>query len=328
MRVWGHGDLAAAAVLDVGCGTKLSKVLLDEQRPIGRYVGVDVDPVVIDFLAREVGDPRFSYHHLDVRNERYRPEAPPMAELQRYPVDDAAFDIVCAWSLLTHLYAEDIGHFFRLTRRAIAPSGYLLASVYLNQFSDTGWGALAYYQRLWEEERRPGALAMGRRLRHDEGEPPHPLADAAAGVEENLARSRDLIAYAARERPDELRDWLGERVSSAPDLVEAALGNIVNGDADRRDELLAALRSVLGDDPLLERAAARRFGPHPGAEPTPFPTGPPVADTVDPAPNQPGLMPVHTLALVERLAVAHGWSLEDVVEPTRSYQHVVVMRPA
>src|SRR6476646_1504034 len=43
-------DLAGVSVLDVGCGTKIVKTILDNELPIGRYVGIDVAAEVIDWL--------------------------------------------------------------------------------------------------------------------------------------------------------------------------------------------------------------------------------------------------------------------------------------
>ena len=79
-------DLAGVDVLDVGCGTKIVKTLLDNSLPIGRYVGVDVSAEVIDWLNENVSDPRFEFHHLDAHNDLYNPDGTPLAEFDRLPV--------------------------------------------------------------------------------------------------------------------------------------------------------------------------------------------------------------------------------------------------
>ncbi|MGZ4729392.1 MAG: hypothetical protein ACXWB2_16890, partial [Acidimicrobiales bacterium] len=49
-RSFGRADLSTASLLDVGCGTKFTKVILERDIPIGRYVGVDTSAEVIAFL--------------------------------------------------------------------------------------------------------------------------------------------------------------------------------------------------------------------------------------------------------------------------------------
>lgn len=44
-------------LLDVGCGTKFSEALLNDEVPIKKYAGVDVYAEMIDVLRQEVADP-------------------------------------------------------------------------------------------------------------------------------------------------------------------------------------------------------------------------------------------------------------------------------
>jgi ubiquinone/menaquinone biosynthesis C-methylase UbiE len=62
-RTLGTNDLSGVQLLDVGCGTKLVKALLDNSMPIGRYVGIDVSAESIEWLKANVCDPRFEFHH-------------------------------------------------------------------------------------------------------------------------------------------------------------------------------------------------------------------------------------------------------------------------
>jgi hypothetical protein len=45
--------------------TKIVKTLLDQARPVGRYVGIDVSPMIIDWLEANAHDHRFEFHHFD-----------------------------------------------------------------------------------------------------------------------------------------------------------------------------------------------------------------------------------------------------------------------
>lgn len=316
-------SLAGVRVLDIGCGTKLVKVLIEEGRPIGEYVGLDIEPRIIDFNRDTIVDPRFSFHCLHVANEYYRPDAPPLATLERYPVDDGAFDIVCGWSLLTHLSVEDIGHVLRLARRAVAPDGYFLGSIFLNQFSSTGHGLLDRIRRAWEEDGVQYALRLGQLLR-EESTPESGLDRAAAGQALDFSRA---LVLAAVDEPAEVKEVFRAAVAADDEIAEVALANLINGDPARRAEVIEALHAIVGDDPIIERAAQRAPESDRTARARIFPTGPPKADTVEARPRRPGLAPVHRRAVIEDLVAATGWSLEQIVEPTPSYHHVLVLRP-
>lgn len=133
----GHDSLADLRVLDVGCGTKLTKALLEDERPIGRYVGVDVDPDVIALLHDQVHDERFEFHHMDVHNAMYNPTGLPLAERERLPVGDEQFDVIILFSVFTHLAPHDYPEMLRLLRAHAAPDGGLLYSLYLRETDET-----------------------------------------------------------------------------------------------------------------------------------------------------------------------------------------------
>ena len=61
----GLADLGGTAVLDMGCGTKITEALQAGNLPIGRYVGIDVYREMIEHLRCEVRDSRFAYFHID-----------------------------------------------------------------------------------------------------------------------------------------------------------------------------------------------------------------------------------------------------------------------
>src|SRR5450432_1129767 len=86
-------DLAGVHVLDVGCGTKIVKTLLDNDWPVGHYTGIDASASVIEFLRANVTDPRFEFHHMDARNALYNPTGTPLAEFEHLPVGPHRFDL-------------------------------------------------------------------------------------------------------------------------------------------------------------------------------------------------------------------------------------------
>lgn len=133
----GVDDLGNQAILDVGCGSKLTKVLIEDQRPLGQYTGIDVNPEVITFLQEQVSDPRFSWHHIDVYNELYNPRGIRLGDLPALPVKRADFDIICLFSVFTHLAPDDFHAMLTLLRPCIKPDGLLVFSLYLRPEQDT-----------------------------------------------------------------------------------------------------------------------------------------------------------------------------------------------
>lgn len=130
-RTLGREDLAGITVLDVGCGTKITKTLLDRGTPVGRYVGVDVSAEVIDWLQNNVSDPRFEYHHLDALNEMYNPTGTPLGDFERLPVGDEPYALLCLFSVFTHLGPGDYVSMLHLLRKHVKPDGVLVFSLFL-----------------------------------------------------------------------------------------------------------------------------------------------------------------------------------------------------
>lgn len=128
----GRKDLSEVELLDVGCGTKVVKTLLDNSMPIGRYSGADVSARVIDWLRENVSDTRFEFHHLDAHNEMYNPAGRPLADFERLPVGPREFDLICLFSVFTHLAPHDFEAMLRVLRRHAKPDAKLLFSLFLN----------------------------------------------------------------------------------------------------------------------------------------------------------------------------------------------------
>jgi SAM-dependent methyltransferase len=128
-RTLGREDLSGVKLLDVGCGTKVVKTLLDHSMPIGRYVGVDAAPEVIGWLRANVSDPRFEFHHLDALHPLYNPQGKDLASFELLPTGRQRFDLICLISVFTHLAPHDYVAMLRLLRRHARPHATLLFSL-------------------------------------------------------------------------------------------------------------------------------------------------------------------------------------------------------
>jgi SAM-dependent methyltransferase len=125
-RTLGREDLSGVEVLDVGCGTKVVKTLLDHEMAVGHYVGIDATSEVIDWLQANVSDPRFEFHYLDAHNAMYNPTGTDLASFKSLPVGTRRFDLICLFSVFTHLAPHDFEAMLQLLRRHVRRDGRLL----------------------------------------------------------------------------------------------------------------------------------------------------------------------------------------------------------
>jgi SAM-dependent methyltransferase len=207
-RECGLDTLATAEVLDVGCGTKVTKALLDGEIPIGRYVGIDVDPRVIRYLQANVSEPNFEFHHIDVRNDFYNPNGRRLADRHDLPVDDAGFDVIWLFSVFTHLGPEDYVAMLRLLRRYVRSDGWLVFSLFINERTDTGVGAV---DRRFEQDASPAATANA----------------ALRNEIERLVADKGEAWFAG-----EVQTWLGTLDDGTKQLVEAEWQRKESGPTD------------------------------------------------------------------------------------------------
>lgn len=108
-----HADIAGAYVIDIGCGVgRLTRHLVGE--PIGRYLGTDVVLEVMREAEKAAGaDRRFAFE---------------LVSDTVIPADDECADIVCAFSVMTHLMNEEVFRYFREASRVLKRGGVAVFS--------------------------------------------------------------------------------------------------------------------------------------------------------------------------------------------------------
>lgn len=135
----GLESLARRQVLDIGCGTRFTATIINQNIPIGSYTGVDVDKSIIGYLKEnvEANDRRFDYAHWDVANALYNKEG--NAELHSassLPLEASRkFDMIWMFSVITHQYPKDSSALFRILRKHVKPDG-LMFFTFLNSAGD------------------------------------------------------------------------------------------------------------------------------------------------------------------------------------------------
>ena len=151
----GASDLGHLDVLDVGCGVRFTQAIVNRKVPIGHYVGVDVSREVIDFLQAEVSDPRLEYFHLDAHNARYNPTGRPLAELTVPEIEGRRFDLICLFSVFTHLAPSDYAAMLRLLRPLVSDDGSLFYTVFISELTEGGHGYLDRMSAEVDRSQRP-----------------------------------------------------------------------------------------------------------------------------------------------------------------------------
>ena len=158
------------AVLDFGCGCgRVTRHLC--RLPLTRLVGCDIDAAAIEWCRRNL--PRARFEVTDV--------APPL------PLDDAAFDLVYAFSVFTHLPERLQRSWIVELSRVLRPAGIAVLSTHGERF----------LARLTDEERRRFAAGMPVELYAEQpGSALCSVYNPIAHVRDVLGRSLELVDHA------------------------------------------------------------------------------------------------------------------------------------
>ncbi len=139
----GLQDFAGTDVLDIGCGTKFTQAVLSHDVPIKSYTGVDVCEEMIAWLSDAVRDSRFSYAAMNTHNEMYNPSGEPLTVDTRLPIEKESFDLICLFSVFTHLAPHDFHAMLAVLRPYIEHEGRLFFTLFINEISPNGHGLMA-----------------------------------------------------------------------------------------------------------------------------------------------------------------------------------------
>lgn len=135
----GVPDLANTEVLDIGCGVKLTQAFYGRKIPVKHYHGVDVDRSMIEFLSENVVDSHFSYKYINVYNARYHKNGEkPLSVETDIGVGERRFDLICLFSVFTHLDPDDFRTMLSLCRKYVSCDGTLIFTSFID---DTILGA-------------------------------------------------------------------------------------------------------------------------------------------------------------------------------------------
>lgn len=127
-RRLGVPNLAGLDVLDMGCGTRFTDMLMNREVAIGTYTGVDVVKEIIEFLQAEATDHRLAFAHFDAYAPIYNIGGRQMTVDTELPLGGRSFDVICMFSVITHQLPADAQALFAMLRRHVRQQGRLFFS--------------------------------------------------------------------------------------------------------------------------------------------------------------------------------------------------------
>ena len=207
----GVPDLDGLEVLDFGCGVRFAQAIVNRRLPVERYVGVDVYREMIEFLTANVSDPRLEFVHLDAHNALYNPAGRPLADVAATLSIAGQFDVICMFSVFTHLAPHDYAAVLQLLRRFVRPTGRLFFTLFIDEKTAGGHGLIDGLGRAIGASTDPEVKqAISSRLRS-------PVRPQPLGFRD-LDPSRPLLyALYSREHALELIEGTGWEVLSVSD---------------------------------------------------------------------------------------------------------------
>ena len=209
-----HAGLTpSSSVVDIGSGYgRLAHGFLRWEEFTGRYAGLEILKPHVAWCRKNLSRHarrRFTFRHLDIRNDRYNPRGKLEASAVRLPIDDGSTDVAVLLSVFTHMYPAEITHYLAELARILAPGGRAAATMLL---LNADWEAL-------EREGKPTY-----RLTHHLNEFTRYMKDEdplhAIGYDESWVRKRVAEAGLAVDGPIIFGSWAGRpRRDSFQDML-------------------------------------------------------------------------------------------------------------
>jgi len=121
------GLTSDSTILDIGCGTGILINYLENYLSSPKnYMGMDMFQTVIDYCKENY--PTFDFIKGDVTKS--------------IPIPDRKFDMICLWSVFTHIYPTDIIKSLKIMKDHLNPNGIIVAPIFSNSMLSSWTGTL------------------------------------------------------------------------------------------------------------------------------------------------------------------------------------------
>jgi SAM-dependent methyltransferase len=128
----GYAGLQADSnMLDIGSGIGRLAVPLTKLITVpGSYDGLEIVERGVRWCSTKItpGYPNFQFTHANIFNAEYNPGGTVKAAEYVLPYDDASFDVVCLFSVFTHMLTADVERYVSEISRVLRPGGRVAAT--------------------------------------------------------------------------------------------------------------------------------------------------------------------------------------------------------
>jgi len=150
------GLQADSIVLDIGSGIgRLAVPLTRLITPPGSYDGLEIVERGVRWCSTKItpGYPNFRFTHADIFNAEYNPGGTVKAAEYVLPYDDASFDVVCLFSVFTHMLTADVERYVTEISRVLRPGGRVAATFIIinDETTKSMQGANCIYNFAYQE---------------------------------------------------------------------------------------------------------------------------------------------------------------------------------
>lgn len=119
-----------ASIVEIGCGYGRKAALLrdyhqQEDRFRGHYLGIDIDPELLEFARSHFPFPNFRFEQTTHSSRTYLPDQVQASRAYRMPVEDESQDLVFSTSLFTHLLEAEALNYLAESYRVLKPGAWM-----------------------------------------------------------------------------------------------------------------------------------------------------------------------------------------------------------
>ena len=150
------GLQADSTMLDIGSGIgRLAVPLTRLITPPGCYDGLEIVERGVRWCSTKItpGYPHFRFTHANIFNAEYNPGGTVKAAEYVLPYNDASFDVVCLFSVFTHMLTADVERYVTEISRVLRPGGRLAATFLIinDETTKSMQGANCIYNFAYQE---------------------------------------------------------------------------------------------------------------------------------------------------------------------------------
>lgn len=120
-------------ILELGCGIGRDAMWLSGLLTEGSYTGIDIIPDSIEWCKNNISSKHdnFAFHHFNIDDSLHNPDGIENVSSVIFPNENSSIDRIFAFSVFTHMYAEQIEHYLKECSRVLRKGGKAYLTIFL-----------------------------------------------------------------------------------------------------------------------------------------------------------------------------------------------------